>query len=266
MTLKRFVIYIIIFASIAVIGAISMKAEAVTYYIAGDTGNDTTGDGSSGSPWKTIQKAADTTVAGDTVNVKGGDGITYASTSGGTACNTGGFEKAVVCETTDGTSGSPITYQAWTGTGIPFIDAGTPSIDTSMGIGVSGGDYIIINGFEIVNAGVNSTNNSGGIRVSSSIGSVLKNNIIHDNVIGSSGIFMGSGSAGKIYNNTIDDSGYGIRVFINTNTEVKNNIVTNSKSGVGIRCDVATTPIFSNNLVWNNTTNYSGCTPSTNDI
>ena len=36
------------------------------------TGSDSTGDGSQGNPWRTIQKAADNVVAGDTVYVKAG--------------------------------------------------------------------------------------------------------------------------------------------------------------------------------------------------
>jgi len=38
-----------------------------TWYINADTGNDTTGDGSSGSPWKTISKAHGAASGGDTV-------------------------------------------------------------------------------------------------------------------------------------------------------------------------------------------------------
>lgn len=38
-----------------------------TYYINADSGDDTTGDGSSGSPWKTINKAHTSSVAADTI-------------------------------------------------------------------------------------------------------------------------------------------------------------------------------------------------------
>src|SRR5262245_48663986 len=36
------------------------------------TGNDTTGNGSSGNPWRTIQKAATTATAGQVVNIAAG--------------------------------------------------------------------------------------------------------------------------------------------------------------------------------------------------
>lgn len=41
------------------------SAPANTYYINGSTGNDTTGDGSSGNPWKSVSKA---TIAGNATN------------------------------------------------------------------------------------------------------------------------------------------------------------------------------------------------------
>jgi len=49
-------------------------SSGATYYVA-TNGNDTTGDGSSGNPWATLQKAVNTMVAGDTTIVKNG---TYA--------------------------------------------------------------------------------------------------------------------------------------------------------------------------------------------
>ena len=50
-----------------------------TYYVR-TNGNDTTGNGSSGTPWKTVYKAYTTISAGDTVNI--GDG-TYPEDNGG---------------------------------------------------------------------------------------------------------------------------------------------------------------------------------------
>jgi len=38
-----------------------------TYYINADTGNDSTGTGTSGAPWKTISKAHTSAAAGDTI-------------------------------------------------------------------------------------------------------------------------------------------------------------------------------------------------------
>jgi len=51
-------------------------ASSNTYYVA-TTGSDTTGDGTLGNPWRTIQQAATVAAAGDTVLIRGG---TYRET------------------------------------------------------------------------------------------------------------------------------------------------------------------------------------------
>lgn len=75
---------------------IEIVRAASTYYVS-TTGDDTTGTGTISSPWKTIQKAADTMVAGDTCIIRGG---TYRET---------------VTLSKSGTSTSPITFQAYAG-------------------------------------------------------------------------------------------------------------------------------------------------------
>ena len=64
---------------IAVLAMFTAVASAADYYVA-TTGSDTTGDGSSGNPWATIQHAISdsSVVAGDTINVADG---TYTITS-----------------------------------------------------------------------------------------------------------------------------------------------------------------------------------------
>ena len=75
---------------------VGVVRAASTYYVS-PTGNDTTGTGSISSPWKTVQKAANTMVAGDACIIRGG---TYRET---------------VTLTKSGTSTSPITFQAYAG-------------------------------------------------------------------------------------------------------------------------------------------------------
>lgn len=69
----------------------SLRLLGADYYVA-TTGNDTTGDGSAGTPWATVTKAALTAAAGDTVHV-----------------STGLYSERVTL-TTDGTEGNPITF------------------------------------------------------------------------------------------------------------------------------------------------------------
>ena len=105
LNIKSFIVFVFVVGFLAVLPA---KAQAHTnYYVAGDTGLDTN-SGSISAPWKTIQKAANTMVAGDTVNVKGG--VTY---TGSNSCN---GTPVVVCVNVAGSAGNYITYQAWQGT------------------------------------------------------------------------------------------------------------------------------------------------------
>lgn len=78
---------------------------AGTLFVA-TTGNDTTGDGSSGNPWATIQKAANTAAPGAVVTVAAG---TYTER---------------VTFNTAGTAGNPITFQCAVSRQC-FIDGGT---------------------------------------------------------------------------------------------------------------------------------------------
>jgi hypothetical protein len=78
---------------IAALLFLCLPASAATYYIRTDGSDSNTGlANSAGGAWLTIQKAANTVVAGDTVEIQAG---TYLED---------------VTETTDGSSGSPITY------------------------------------------------------------------------------------------------------------------------------------------------------------
>lgn len=70
-------------------------AHAAIYYVSVVTGLDSNPGTSPAAPWRTIQKAADTMIAGDTVNVMAGI-----------------YREAVVPKNS-GEAGAPITYQAY---------------------------------------------------------------------------------------------------------------------------------------------------------
>lgn len=93
-------------------------AAGNTFYVA-TSGNDSNA-GTQALPWKTIQKAANTMVAGDTVIVQAGD-----------------YSSQRVTITKSGTKDSPITYQA-------------QGSVTMKGFSLSA-DYINIRGFTIIN-------------------------------------------------------------------------------------------------------------------
>jgi hypothetical protein len=224
---------------IAIFAFFPDKIYAATYYVAGDVGSDSNTSAqaqNTATPWRTIQKAADTMVAGDTVNVKGG--ITY---TGNNSCWT---NMTVVCPKNTGTAVSRIVYQAWAGTGIPVIDASA----TNFGFHIRNSKgYITVSGFEIKNAQGNNI-------YSATEGNIFVNNIIH----GGYGMNIQYATVGvKVYNNTFYNLGGGIEAmnWMNpTFLEIKNNIFTNTTgAAISLFYDASN----DNNLFFNNESDYA---------
>jgi hypothetical protein len=123
-----------LFAIISVLG-LSLQASdtiAASYYVA-TTGSDT-GPGSQSQPWRTIQKAANTVIAGDTVSVAGGI-----------------YNEKVVF-TRSGTASQKIIFKNVAGQ-TPIIDGqglSIPTYDTL--ISIKGVGYMRLEGFEIKNS------------------------------------------------------------------------------------------------------------------
>ena len=120
---------------------LGVAAPATTYYVS-PSGSDQAGGTSTGSAWKTLQHAADTVVAGDTVVVLPG---TYA-----------GFNLF-----TSGAPGSPITFTASPG-GFdpnPAVVVNTNNSFTNKDrINLEGASWVVIEGFTVLGSGNPSTN------------------------------------------------------------------------------------------------------------
>ncbi len=118
-------------------------AYCSTYFV-DPNGNDTTGDGSIDSPWKTIPKAAGLVVAGDTIYVRGGTHV-YTTT---------------INLTGSGTSGAKYNLLAY-GSEKPILDfSGMADADSNRGIKLSG-SYWYLKGINIKGAGDNGMNLTG---------------------------------------------------------------------------------------------------------
>ncbi|MBZ0113297.1 MAG: right-handed parallel beta-helix repeat-containing protein [Thermoanaerobaculia bacterium] len=129
-------------------------AHAATYYVAPPASGGSDGNpGSFGQPWATLQHAADTVIAGDTVFVRSGS---YT-----------GFHL-----TTSGTVGSPITFSAYLQE-IPQVvsDNGV----TPDGINLEGTDYVVVQGFTVNGRG------RAGIRAVLCEHVTLRDNVAQDN-------------------------------------------------------------------------------------
>jgi parallel beta-helix repeat protein len=124
-------------------------ARGATYWVS-TSGNDG-GSGAMGDPWATLQHAADTVAAGDTVIVLPGDYV--------------GFYLE-----TSGTMAERITFSAMGGVMIVADNGVTPD-----GINLEGASYVTLEGFWVVGA------TRAGIRAVQGEFVVLRDNILEDN-------------------------------------------------------------------------------------
>jgi hypothetical protein len=181
--------------AVSVVGFLSIAswsyANAATYYVA-TTGLDTNNGTSTGTAWKTIQKAATTAVAGDTVNIQPG---TYSNS---------------ITLSKLGTASAPITF---TGAG------GAGQVVVTNQIKISGAYYIVNNIKVTPPSGVDAFNLSGNH-------TTVSNCIVTGMRGGATGFSMG-GSFDTITTSTIQDSTDidAFRIFGHDNT-VSKNIVT----------------------------------------
>ena len=125
-----------------VIGQIKTKSENIplgsgkTYYVS-TSGNDTN-PGTEQQPFKTIQKAADSVAAGDTVYVKGG---TY---------------NEQIRITASGTAGNYITFLPYNNETVVIDGAGSKVSNMDIGVNsggsAQGGDFVRVSNFKFYNA------------------------------------------------------------------------------------------------------------------
>lgn len=156
-----------------------MAAQSVyagtTYYVA-TTGNDNTGNGSSGNPWRNPQKCVGVVVAGDTCLVR--DGL-YTDTDGDGLV----LYISTARSAHDGTQSNYITFKSenYHGAKLRLPVSGSA---VSFGIRVTR-PYHIIEGFEITDDGIPTTQSSSGgysgiSMEATSRGTIIRRNHIHD--------------------------------------------------------------------------------------
>lgn len=262
------------------------NGEGMDYYVS-TTGNDSN-NGSEGSPWRTIQKAANTAQAGDTVYIKGGiyterviaqhsgtstSYITFSAYSGDTV-------------TIDGTSVSvpswgglfDLSYQNYIKVfGLHVINSSSVSIfadqthgvivennytynSVSSGIGIWNSFNATVKGNEVVLACNNGENEC--ITVATTAGFLIKNNNVHDSgpgTFGGEGIDGKDGSSDGIisYNHVHHLNRLGIYVDSwdkhTYNIEVFNNIIHDIQNGAdGIDIAAEAGGLLENVKVYNN--------------
>jgi len=224
-----------------------------TLYVS-TSGNDAA-DGSSATPWKTLQYAADHVQAGDTVIVRAG--------------NYTGFYLE-----TDGTAASRIVFSGEAGANITQRNATTPD-----GINLEGADYVTVEGFTVNNmprAGIRSVTNHHVILRSNHCDSNFKWGIltgfsddilIEGNITSRSqdehGIYFSNSADRAIIRNNISWGNRANGIHMNgdaslggdgilSNCLVEGNIIFGNGvgGGSGINCDGVQNSTIRNNLIY----------------
>ena len=203
---------------------------SAVYHVAAAGGNDAA-TGAQTTPWATLQKAANTVQAGDTVIVHAG---TYA-----------GFDLW-----TSGTASQRITFSAESRSRHQCTE-----LRTADGINLEGASYVTIEGFKVV--GVPRT----GIRSVLNDGVIIRNNVADQN--GRWGILTGWSENILIENNEMSRSVSEHGIYVSNSADnpvIRNNLVWgNRASGIQINADVyaggdgiITNALVENNVIYGN--------------
>jgi hypothetical protein len=164
--------------------AAARSARAAEYYVS-TTGSDSN-PGTMDAPWATLQKGANTAVAGDTVWIRGGTYKVTTPASSGAGLN---FTKSGTSDT------NRIKYWAYPGE-LPVIDFSGLVISTTgytMGFNVTG-SYLHFKGLEICNVPMNMYSNNGISVGGSAAYDIFESLNMHHN--SGNGIFIGNKSGG----------------------------------------------------------------------
>ncbi len=213
-------------------GAKGVSLPLATVYYVAPNGKDTN-PGSLNLPWKTIQKAADTLVAGDTVYIRAG---TYP-------------EQVVVKHS--GNPGNYITFAAYPGEAVTIDGSNITLADDLVGLfHIEDEQYIRVSGLHILHAGPN--DNNAGIMVLRSNHIIIENNsTYHTN---SSGIGVWWSNHVTVDGNRVEEAGVGgsqecISIAGTDNFEVRNNEVVNChKEGIDAKDGSSNGQVYRNHV------------------
>lgn len=191
---------------------------AATYYVAMD-GDDDANPGTMDHPWRTIQKAASTLAAGDTVYVRAG---TYTEH---------------VQALNSGNSGAEITYSNHANETVTIDGTGLDLPEWSGLFDVSERQYIRVIGFRVINSGP--TLHNPGIQADTSNHISILNNYTYNT--SDSGIMLWNSTDCIVDGNEVEAACYYmynecITVGMSNNVDVRNNHVHHSqKEGICVK-------------------------------
>jgi hypothetical protein len=256
---------------------------STTFYVA-TTGSDNNA-GTQASPWATLQHAANSVQAGDTVDVAAGDYAGFALSTSGTASAPITFNAAsgAVISGSPGTSNGEIdlTYQSYVTVNGFTIDP-TNQTAARAGIWAGGSPGNNVNGLILENNTITHTDWWGILLGFTNNSTITKNNI--SNVAVQHGIYCGNSpvddtiSFNTIYSTAgcgIEDNADGTQggSGISTGMVLDGNVIyeANSATGAAINFDGVQNSLIENNVIYNSQRNgialyqYNGNGPSSGD-
>ena len=283
--------------SILVFVLSSSLAGATNYYVA-TTGNDTSGTGSSGNPWRNPQKCVQSgtpLVAGDTCVIRAG---TYTNEDGSIPGGWKGRIMVITSASPVATSANPITIKADDGATVTFeIPNAWPGVDCNVsscpftGIYFSNnGSYYTVEGINFTRPGSNYYTNAaiaGITSLSATNGLTIRRNRFHDiartvchnGTLGNVGVYMQSPTNAIVEQNVFATIGrlrngesgcstvifhhdHGVYVEASTNIFIHHNVFYDVTRGfpINLKARVSGTKTF-HTKIYNNV--FSGDSPTT---
>ena len=208
-----------------------LRPQGTIYYVAPSGDDDNSGD--LAHPWRTIQKAANTLTAGDTVYIR-----------------TGIYSEQVAPQNS-GSAGQPITYAAYPGETATIDGSSITLQDDLAGLfNVAGKSYIVVSGLRIINAGP--YGNNAGVMVLNSGYITVENNTTYNT--NSSGIGVWGSNHITVDGNRVEEAGGGgwqecITIAGTDTFEVRNNeVLACHKEGIDAKDGASNGQIYRNHV------------------
>lgn len=204
-----------------------LPATAADRYVSTD-GQDTN-PGTFDQPWRTIQKAANTVVAGDTVHIRGNGGV---------------YTERVTISNKDGTAVLPIVFKTYAGDALAVVDqiGVTPPNGTSALLTIQNSDHVTIEGLELRNYKTSGTNNQQKQQLPAGIyvtgdgdGIQIRNCKVH-------GIWQSCATR-----NDFGANGFGIAVYGTSSTAI-NNLVLDGNEVYDLRTGASESVVLNGNV------------------
>lgn len=233
---------------------LASSANAATYFVS-PSGLDSNNGTSTGNPWQTYTKVAATVAPGDTVLFQR-NSVFYVNTTFGFGPPTG-------------SSGSPITFDAY-GTGsLPVISGGTTN---TYAMGLNGNSFLVFNNLVFSGA------TSDGVHINNSNNLTFNGNVFINNT-GCGVNFEGSSGSNETVENSVVafnalcgilHAAQPASTILIQGNDVHDNVTTAAQFNSGIRVvsdgvgsDPQTNVSILNNRVWNNGIGSGGSTNNT---